>query len=112
MIPTRQTIGVRRWSSGGRDRHGNPLNAWADPVDVPVHGVSPRFAEEPTDPNRHAVVRGLTVYAPAGARVGPHDRVVWAGEEWEVDGDVGDWTAGPWLNPVAGVTLNLTRVEG
>ena len=53
-----------------------------------------------------------------------HDRVVWpfvqdntgavllAGDEFEVDGPVADWTSGPWSNPVAGVTFDLNRVEG
>ena len=64
------------------------------------------------------------MYAPAGTVVGEHDRVVWpfvqdntgavllAGDEFEVDGPVADWTNGPWPNPVAGVTFNLNRVEG
>ena len=40
------------------------------------------------------------------------DRVVWRGEEFEVDGEVGDYTSGPWRNPVAGVVINLKRAEG
>lgn len=124
MIPTPWTVGVRAWSQSGRDAHGNPVPSWAPPVPVRVHAVGPRVQTEPGEPNRTVVVEGLTVYAPAGTVVGEHDRVVWpfkvddtgavtfAGEEYEVDGDVADWTSGPWPNPVAGVTFDLTRTEG
>ena len=125
VIPTPWTIGHRVWSSSGEpDAHGNVEDVWADPVAVAVHAVSPRLSDEPVEARRHLVVEGLTVYAPAGTQVGEHDRVVWpfiqdgtgavllAGDEFEVDGPVADWTSGPWSNPVAGVTFDLNRVEG
>lgn len=112
VVPTPWLVGVRRWSTAGVDRQGNPVSTWAAAVPVPVHGVAPRTQQEPDDPNRWAVVEGLTVYAPAGTTVGAHDRVVWAGVEYEVDGDVADWSRGPWANPAAGVVFDLTRVEG
>lgn len=126
MIPTPWTVGRRVWSSDDAqtDAHGNPAESWADPVPVPVHAVSPRLSDEPGEARRHVVVEGLTVYAPAGTTVGEHDLVVWpfvvddagtvllAGDEFEVDGPVADWTLGPWDNPVAGVAFNLTRAEG
>lgn len=115
-IPTPFTVGVRVWSSGpGVDRHGNPVQSWAAPVSVPVHAVGPRLQDgdrEPEDTRRAAVVEGLNVYAPAGTTIGAHDRVVWGGVEYEVDGDAQDWTKGPWPNPAAGVVFTLTRVEG
>lgn len=114
-IPTPYTVGVRVWSSGpGVDRQGNPVQSWAAPVPVRVHGVAPRLGEdrEPDDTRRAAVVEGLNVYAPAGTTIGAHDRVVWDGDEYEVDGDRQDWTRGPWPNPAAGVVFTLTRVEG
>ena len=49
---------------------------------------------------------------PAGTRIDAMDRVVWRGEEFEVDGEVADYTSGPWRNPVAGVVINLKRAEG
>lgn len=115
MIPAPYVVGWRAWSAGGRDAHGNPTDSWADPVPVPVHAVAPRQQTEPADGNRNLVIEGLTLYAPAGTTVGEHDRVVWphpGGAEYEVDGDVADWTAGPWPNPAAGVVINLTRMEG
>ena len=100
-IPTPWTIGVKRWTQAGKDRHGNPVEAWADPAPVRVHAVAPRVSSEPDDPNRSVVVIGLEVYAPAGTQFGPHDRVVWGDEEFEVDGDIADWSRGPWPNPAA-----------
>ena len=114
-IPTPWSIGVSAWSvvEGQYDRQGNPLEVWADPVPVPVHGVGPRLQEEDDgERRRYAVVEGLDVYAPEGTTVGEHDRVVWNGQEYEVDGDVADWTKGPWLNPVAGVVIHLTKTKG
>ena len=123
-IPTPGTVGHRVWSQSGRDAHGNPVQSHAAPVALPVHAVGPRLAQEPGEPGRWQTVEGLTVYAPAGTVVGEHDLVVapfvvdetgtvlHAGDEYEVDGPVADWTRGPWPNPAAGVTFNLTRVEG
>lgn len=88
------------------------MQQWAEAVPLPVHGVAPRVQTEPDDPNRYTVVEGLTVYAPAGTSLGAHDRVVWADREYEVDGDVADWARGPWANPAAGVTFDLTLVKG
>lgn len=124
ILPTPWTVGLRRWSQSGRDAHGNPVQEHAAPVAVAVHAVYPRVAEEPEEPNRWQTREGLTVLAPAGTVVGEHDRVVWpfvvddagavllAGDEFEVDGHVGDWTKGPWAHPTAGVSFDLTRVEG
>lgn len=114
MIPTPWMVGHRVWSQSGRDAHGNAVDSWADPVDVPVHAVAPlvREGREPDSGNRSLVVDGLQVFAPAGVRFGPHDRVVWRGGTFEVDGETADYTAGPWANPVAGVVINLKRSEG
>lgn len=124
MLPTPWTVGHRVWSQSGRDVHGNPVQSFADPVVLAVHAVFPRTQDEPGEPNRWQTVEGLTVLAPAGTVVGEHDRVVVpyvvddagavlvAGDEFEVDGPLGDWTRGPWPHPTAGVSFNVTRVEG
>ena len=124
-IPAPWTVGRKVWSqSATTDAHGNPVQSHADAVPVAVHAVGPRLAQEPGDPNRWIVVEGLTVYAPAGTVIGAHDVVVWPfkvddagqvvvyGDEYDVDGDLADWARGPWANPAAGVTFNLTRSEG
>ena len=120
MLPAPWTIGVRRWSKHPtlKDRQGNPLESWAAPVPMRVHGVAPTTSaagDEPDTPNRSPVVESLSVYAPAGVDVRAQDRVVWphpAGVEYSVEGIVEDWAKGPWLNPIAGVVIHLEVVEG
>lgn len=124
VIPSPWTVGRRVWSQSGEDTHGNPVQAHAAPVPVPVRGVAPRLAEEPHQPGRWIVVDGFTVYADAGTQVGPYDIIVWPfavddagavveyGDEYEVDGPLADWTCGPWANPVAGVTFDIVQVRG
>lgn len=111
MIPTPHTVGVRAYQSGAEDAHGNPVESWADPVDVPVHGISPG-SDEPHVTNRDLSIIEWTVYAPAGTHVGPMDRVVIDGREFEVEGEVKDYSRGPWVNAVAGVVFELRRAEG
>ena len=116
VIPTPWQVGVKAWSivPGQYDRQGNPLEVWADPVPLAVHAIGPRLQEEPDGGGgrRWVVVEGLDVFAPAGTTVGEHDRVVWQGDEYDVDGDLADWTKGPWFNPAAGVVIHLTQTKG
>ena len=112
MIPARHTVGVRVFQPGiDEDAHGNPVDGWADPVSVPVHGLSPG-SDEPHSTNRDLSVVEWTVYAPAGTTVGPRDLVIVGGREFTVEGEVKDYTLGPWVNPVAGVVFELRRAEG
>lgn len=110
------TVGHRVYGPGEPDTHGNATAAWAEPVALLVFSVAPRGSSEPTAA-RDEVVSGLTLLAPADTIVGPLDLIViddtipaYAGE-WKVDGDLGDWTRGPFgYRP--GVAINLTRAEG
>lgn len=111
------TLGLKRHSPGVTDSHGNVTPGWAAPFDWKVYGIAPSTSQEPLV-DRLAVTADLTVYAPQSPLPGPHDRVVidssvspaWAGE-WEVDGEVGDYTNGPFgFEP--GVTVSLKRAVG
>lgn len=104
------TIGHLVFAKGAADAHGNPVQSWANPVDLKVYTVYPRTSTE-TVPGRDVVYEGLTVLAPSGTDFGPHDRVLWNGDVYEVEGDLGDWTNGP-FEWDAGISLNLKRVEG
>lgn len=110
-LPTPHTVGVRAFQDGATDAHGNPVAAWGDPVEVPVHALSPG-SDEPPSPHRDLSVVEWTVYAPAGTQVGPRDLVLVDGREFTVEGEVRDYTRGPWHNPVAGVAFELRRAEG
>ncbi|WP_036959196.1 hypothetical protein [Promicromonospora kroppenstedtii] len=109
------TIGHRVYEPGAEDAHGNPVDAWAAPVDLSVYGIAPTASLADVEPvaGRMAVMTLMTVFVPAGAALGPHDRYVVDGEEWEQEGEAGDYTRNPFKGPsFAGIILNLKRVEG
>lgn len=108
MFPA-QTIARSAWAPGAVDSHGNPVDTWADPVSVKVYGYGPRF--DSTEPGGTQVIVGLVIYAPPTMVVDPRDRFVVDGKTYVVDGELGDWTKGPFgFKP--GITINLKRVEG
>jgi hypothetical protein len=75
--------------------------------------VAPAASVEPYRQNRDLLTTDLAVGAPKSVDLpGPRDLVVWAGEDYTVQGDVADFTFGPWDNPHAGVTFLIRRVEG
>jgi hypothetical protein len=108
MYPLTQTIGHAVYAAGAVDSHGNPAASWAAPVDVWVYGYGPRG--DSTEPAGTQVIVGLEVYAPRMA-VDARDRFVVDGKTYEVDGEVGDWTKGP-FGFTPGLTFALKRVEG
>jgi hypothetical protein len=109
MFPLAQTIGHAVYQAGAEDPHGNPEDSWADPVAVKVYGYGPRTAS--TEPGGTQVIVGLTVYAPKSLQVSPRDQFVVDGLRYDVDGELGDWTNGPFgFEP--GIEFNLKRVEG
>lgn len=111
-LPTPYTVQRLPFDPGATDAHGNPVDGWGSPVDVPVHGWAPPSADTvPSDPNRDAVIRDLDLYAPAGTTGGPRDRWVVDGVEYDQVGHVEDYTKGPW-QWAAGVRINLKRAEG
>ncbi len=114
MIPAPHTLHVRRWSDGGgTDPHGNPLpGQHGAPEALPVHGYAPGASREAVEAGRNTTEIAWTVYAPAGTQVAAEDLVVLGGVEYEVVGDSLDWAKGPWLNPVAGVVIELRKQRG
>lgn len=73
---------------------------------------APRTSEEANSQRTATVTTGLTMYAPPGAVISPHDRIIRTdGEKWEVDGDPGTWK-NPIGGSVEGVQVQLKRVTG
>lgn len=109
-----QVLGLKAFSeSAERDRYGNAVPGWSAPVNLPVYAVAPNQSEEPDEQGRARVLSGRTVYAPLSSPVKPHDRVVIAGNEWEVVGEVGPWSLNPHgAGAHEGVQFNLERSEG
>lgn len=104
------TVGHKVYTPGAKDAHGNPVEAWADPVDLDVYAIAPATSQEP-GADRLAVTTGLSLLVPLGAVVGPHDRFLIDGVEWKVEGDVADWSRNP-FGYDAGLSVSLTREEG
>lgn len=99
----------------GEDRFGNPTYEWPGPGNkISGCAVAYRTTDEPTMIARNAVYEGITIYAPPGTFVGPHDRLGVRGVLYEVDGDARDWRSPyqPQYLSYRGVVIFAKRVEG
>lgn len=108
------TLQVRRLVLGpGKDKHGNLVETFGDPQEWVVRGYAPGANVENGDPHRDLSIILWTVYADSSPQLPrERDHVVLGGDEYAVEGRPGDWTHGPWDNPVAGVVVELKRAEG
>lgn len=109
--PTRFTVGVMTYTEGAVDDFGDPEDVWSTPAEVPVYGWAPAATGEPFEANRDVVTWDLDLYAPSGFTVGPRDRVVVLGVEYEVEGVVESFDFGP-FGFTPGCRVRLKRVEG
>lgn len=106
------TLARRPYQAGATDSHGNTVEAWGDPVDLPVTAIAPGAMDEPGTAGRDLSVIAYTLYCPPGTVASERDRVILDDDEYEIDGRPQDWTTGPWPNPAAGVVIRLKRAEG
>lgn len=110
------TVTVERDSPGGTDPHGDPL-----PVTTTSHllegcGVAPRTSDDINDPGRHGIVVGVDLFAPPGADIELHDRIVIGASDpmpgrYEIDGDIADWR-NKFTDIGRGRVVPLKRAEG
>lgn len=110
MYPHGETVTVRTPVPGPDDRYGNPTLAWSDQP-VPGCAVAPRSSTEPDQVGRSAVITGLVVYLPTGTPVTAQSRFLVRGEEYEVEGEPGDWR-NPYTGGWPGLEVAVIRVEG
>ena len=101
-------IGLLRHSSTGTDAHGNETDAWTPAETVDVYGWGPAYGSIETGNSR--VVVGIDVFMPSNYGVTAQDRVVLDDVEYEVDGEVADYTNGPFTTK-GGCVLRLKRVD-
>lgn len=106
-----ETVTFIRAAPGGVDDNGDPVAGTETRTEVERCSVVPRTSSEVTDQGRQGVIVGLTVYAPASAVVGPHDRLEVRGELYDVDGEPGYWVSQRTGHP-AGWEIAAKRVEG
>lgn len=110
---TRWSVGVRHLVTGEKDAHGNAEETHAAPVDLPVYFVAPASTVEPYSANRDLLTTDLAVLCPKSDSLpGPRDLVLWQGKEHRVEGDVSDFTFGPFRGPGSDVSFVIRRVEG
>lgn len=110
-LTAKYTLGIKRYEEGATDAHGNPVESWGSVENVAVYAVAPSFSNEPPESGRDAVITGLSVLAPTDVVIGAKDRAVWNSEEYTVEGDLGDWTTGPFsFKP--GIQFALKKVNG
>lgn len=69
------TVTVYPLSTTGEDEMGDEIEVPGTPFVLEVESIYPRTSEEPGDPNRSLVVSGLTILAPEGTRLSPHDEI-------------------------------------
>lgn len=105
------TVDLLPYDEGATDAHGNPAPGYGDPVPLEVTSIAPRTSSEPDAEKRSAVVVGISLHVPDASHVGPHDRVIYNGKTYEVDGEVANWNTGP-FGYTPGYVVNLKRPEG
>lgn len=112
FLPTPITIGVKTYIENSFDIYNNQSKEWETAVDVLVYSIAPTSTDEPSEAGRSsAVVTGLTVLAPVGTVIGPKDIVIIDGDEYQVDGDISDWSKGP-FSWSPGIEIKLKRARG
>ncbi|MFJ9313797.1 hypothetical protein ACIRN4_06350 [Pimelobacter simplex] len=86
---------------------------WTSPDALPIPGCgfAPSGSAEPLEQGRNAVITTPTVYAPAGADVLAHDRLIVRGRTWQVKGDPADWRH-PMTGWTPGLVIQLEEVAG
>jgi len=105
-----ETVKHIAYTSGGVDAHGNPVEGFTDPVDVPNVAVAPVSTEESLASGVR-VEDGITLYVEPGFACGPQDRFVVRGLTYEVAGSFLDWS-NPFVHHRPGGTITLRRVTG
>ena len=113
LIPSPHRVQVRRYLGTANDPMGNSVPSLDAPVDWWVRSIDPASSRDANQANRDMTTIAYVIQADKTSAVpGYRDVVLVDGVEYPVDGTPDDWTRGPWFNPVAGVTVYLTRVEG
>lgn len=89
------TVTVHPVDTVGEDEMGDEVPVPGVPYVLEVDSIYPRTSEEPNDPNRSLVISGMTILAPEGTRLSPHDEIEIPDYEglWRVVGEIGVYDA-------------------
>lgn len=107
----RDTVQWQARSDGELDKYGRATDTLADPVDVPVIGVSPSGHMDTLEPRRNINIEGWMVWGWPPDRPKPTDRdvITWRGKTFIVERSADDWTSG---GGIGGIEVPLRLVEG
>lgn len=111
-LPVPYTVQRKPYQGTVEDVHGNVTDSWGTAVDLPVHGIAPGAMDEPGQGQRDVSMVEFSLLCPAGTVADERDRITLDGKDFDINGRPRDYTRGPWDNPVAGVVIELKRVEG
>jgi len=107
-----QAFRLRR-IDGAEDSHGNPVRAYADPVEIPGGVIfDPGATDEPRMAGHERVTIEPTIYGLYDMDVQPGDRVSVRGETFEAVGVVRRWRAPFAGGARRGSVLTLKAVTG
>lgn len=107
------SVQVRRVvSGGGTDPLGNPIPAVTQTFELDGASVAPVTSSDVDPRGRNGVIVGHNLYVPdPDADVLRTDTILWGGETWTIDGDVGRYRS-PYGDAVDGAVAALKRGEG
>lgn len=106
-----ETVQHSTFQGGAEDAYGNPIEGWADPVDLGIYAFNPGTTTEPFLPGHDRVVTNPAIFVPTGTVIGARDRITVRGVPYEVDGVALDYR-NPFDGSFDGVQVNLRLVEG
>ena len=106
-----ETVQRRAFQAGAEDAYGNPVESWADPVDVGIYAFNPGTTSEPFLPGHDRVITLPAIYAPPGTVFATRDKVTARGVLYDVEGVVLDYR-NPFDSSMDGVQVNLKAVAG
>lgn len=114
-LPGGVTVKWLRRVDGELSPRGNPVEGWAEPVELTGCGIAPMTPQEQEAFNRDPSQAPKQVYTddPAAAQVGYRDRLQLPGSDdlFEVIGDAEDWV-NPYTGRRAGTRLNINLWKG
>lgn len=115
-FPTPYVVGLHVWAGAGEDTHGNPVESYTPPLNQPgtpyaVIGWSVPSSTEPAVAGHDRVVVDVELLTPPGFPAKPRDVIDLPSGQFEVVGEVRDYTTGPFGFAPGGVA-NLRRVDG
>lgn len=106
-----ETVQHEVFQPDAEDAHGNPVEDWADPVDLGIYAFNPGTTSEPFLPGHDRVVTQPAIYVPEGATIGPRDKITVRGVTYDVDGVTLDFR-NPYDSSMDGLQVNLRGTDG